>query len=134
MAMCGRSPLVVRSPTTCSTKAGSISGPRLSTCISDVVKPREDTYKGTCHQWLIIGSSASRILPTIWLHPCPESTVSLKVGSVRSGQAGDEWFIAVILSPGRGTCAPNVLGVRWELVVARRSSEELVRSGEWEKA
>jgi hypothetical protein len=55
--------------------------------IADVVNPLELTYKVVFHQWFMRGSSASRILPTIWVHLCSVSYVSFHSVNGSSGQA-----------------------------------------------
>ncbi len=44
--------------------------------MSEVVRPRDDGYRVTFHQWLSGGSNASRILPTICVHMCTVACVS----------------------------------------------------------
>ena len=51
-------------------KSNSISNTRESYGMGEVVRPRALTYKGTFHQWLTLGVSASLTLPTIWVHMC----------------------------------------------------------------
>src|SRR6516162_6796613 len=52
----------------------------------DVVSPRALTYNGTFHQWLVRGVSASRTLPTIWVHMCSVAQLSFHDSSRNSGQ------------------------------------------------
>jgi hypothetical protein len=49
-------------------KSSSMSNTRSPAGMADVVRPRADTYSGTCHQWFIMGASARRVFPTIWAH------------------------------------------------------------------
>src|SRR5262245_16342583 len=66
-------------------RSNSISTPRPCECINDVVRPRAETESGTCHQWLVIGSKASRTLPTTCVHMWKVSRVSSHDERVRSG-------------------------------------------------
>src|ERR1700719_1833737 len=54
--------------------------------IEDVVRPRALTYRGTFHQWLTKGVSASRTFPTICVHMCSVARVSSQDSSGKEGQ------------------------------------------------
>jgi hypothetical protein len=49
-------------------KSKSISNVRPRIGMGEVVSPREVTYSGTLHEWLVHGDSSMRIFPTIWVH------------------------------------------------------------------
>ena len=66
-------------------KSKTISTPAAPYGISDVVRPTEFTYRGTCHQWFVHGARASRTLPTICVHRCNVSRVSCQSVSTSSG-------------------------------------------------
>src|SRR5258707_10542717 len=75
--------------------------------IGEVVRPREFTYRGTFHQWLSKGVSASLTLPTICIHMCRVALVSSQLASGRAGQQSGESETAVVL--GCGIAASPVL-------------------------
>src|SRR5262245_28891464 len=92
---------------TCRWKSNVISRPRPCPYgISDVVNPLADTYSGTCHQWFIIGSSASRTLPTTWVHMCSVSRVSCHAETGSSGHASLTTSTTVILTRDRPATRP----------------------------
>src|SRR4051812_331942 len=53
--------------------------------MGEVVRPRALTYKGTFHQCVCRGVSARRVLPTICVHMCRVSAVSLQSAHLNSG-------------------------------------------------
>src|ERR1700746_548005 len=57
--------------------------------IGEVVRPRHVTYSGTCHQWLVIGALARRILPTPCIQSCKVAQVSFHSSK---GSAGQVWM------------------------------------------
>ena len=59
-------------------KSKSIWNARPSYGIGDVVRPRGVTYRVTCHEWLVHGVFARRILPTICVHSCSVVQVSFQ--------------------------------------------------------
>src|SRR5690606_28079897 len=67
--------------------------------MSEVVRPRADTYSATCHQWLTIGSSARRTLPTTWVHMCTVSRVSAHGDDARSGQVASSAAVPPLMPP-----------------------------------
>jgi hypothetical protein len=68
-------------------KSKSIWKRRAPYGIGDVVKPRQVTYSGTCHQWFTMGACARRILPTTCVQRCSVAQVSDQSSSGRSGQS-----------------------------------------------
>jgi hypothetical protein len=70
------SPSLVRATSRWSMKSKSISKVRTPYGMALVVRPRAQTYSGTCHQWLTAGVSVIRTLPTICVHMCSVSSVS----------------------------------------------------------
>src|SRR4030081_745700 len=54
--------------------------------MADVVSPRGVTYNVTCHQWFTNGLSSILTLPTICVHRCKVSRVSLHASKGRAGQ------------------------------------------------
>src|SRR5579871_6887973 len=97
--------------------------------MGEVVKPRVVRYSATCHEWLIHGVCARRILPTIWVHRCSVAQVSFQAAKGSSGQrltsgsggisfsfclVVNEQLVAVwgsagIGRPMRGACASPVM-------------------------
>ncbi len=67
-------------------KSNSISRPTPPAGISDVVRPRAETYSTICHQWFTMGSSSRRTLPTIWVHRWKVSRVSWDSDNESTGQ------------------------------------------------
>src|SRR5262245_53720833 len=57
-------------------KSNTISNAVVPYGISDVVRPREFTYRVMFHQWLTRGARARRTLPTTWVQRCTVSRVS----------------------------------------------------------
>src|SRR6266849_688931 len=55
--------------------------------MADVVSPRGVTYNVTCHQWLRKGLSAILTLPTICVHRCRVSQVSLHASNGSDGHS-----------------------------------------------
>src|ERR1700674_5406622 len=93
-------------------KSNSASTKRSAYGIADVVRPRAETYSGTCHQWLIIGASARRVLPTICVHSWSVSLVSRQASSGSAGHGA----AASGRSSVTGTLAPldaRDLGCGW---------------------
>src|SRR5579864_6206771 len=80
----------------CSRKSNSISNTRSPYGMAEVVKPRALTYSATFHQWLILGLSASRTLPTICVHMCSVSRVSCHAERGKAGQQTGESETAVL--------------------------------------
>src|ERR1700680_3705964 len=68
--------------------------------MADVVSPRGVTYNATCHQWFTGGLSSILTLPTICVHRCRVSHVSLHVSKGRAGQLSPRslWYILFVLS------------------------------------
>jgi hypothetical protein len=46
-----------------------------SPAMSEVVRPRAETYSGTCQPWFTQGVRASRTLPMTWVQSCRVSAV-----------------------------------------------------------
>src|SRR2546426_8199576 len=66
--------------------------------MGDVPSPREVTYKVTFHQWFTSGVKAIRTLPTICVHRCSVSQVSLQADRGRSGQGDDAFMLISVRS------------------------------------
>jgi hypothetical protein len=68
-------------------KSISISKLRRPSGMGEVVRPRAETYSGTCHQWFTRGASSIRTFPSTCVHMCSVSRVSSHASSGSSGQS-----------------------------------------------
>jgi hypothetical protein len=86
--------------------------------MAPVVNPRGLTYKVTCHQWLINGMFAKRILPTICVHMCRVSRVGVQSSTRSDGHP--------LVLAGASIWAP----FDWQLHGRHRTKERMERSAQ----